>query len=386
MHLLCITLFCICNIIIYLRKATGACAQNVYTCKINMPSIAAVASIDLPYKTTQQEVKEQAYRAFSANFPQTDRLIFAFDNTGIQTRNFCKPMAYYIGDTTFEQRNNDYIATALEYSIQAIEKCLEKAQLQKQDITDILFVSTSGLATPSMDALIINKLRLNPQVRRMPLWGLGCAGGVSGMAKACDVAKANPEAVVLLVAVELCSLTLLKSDYSKSNFIGSSLFSDGIAACIIKGDNHAGERQITYFDASSKLYYDSLEVMGWEFQDTGFKVLFSKDIPTFINENVLADITEFLNKHKLQLGDIKNFIFHPGGKKVLDAYKASLPVEGDFLKNTRDIINENGNMSSVTVLYVLERFMENGFEDGFGLMAAMGPGFSSEMVLLEMKN
>jgi alkylresorcinol/alkylpyrone synthase len=351
-----------------------------------MPSISAVATIDLPHKTTQQEVKEQAQRMFSESFPQTNRLIFAFDNTEIKTRNFCKPIPYYTSDTTFEQRNNDYIATALEFSVQAIEECLVKAKLDKSEITDVIFVSTSGLATPSMDAQIINRLRLNPHVRRMPLWGLGCAGGVSGMAKANDMAKANPDAVVLLVAVELCSLTLLKNDYSKSNFIGSSLFSDGIAACIIKGDNHGKDQAVNYLTANSKLYYDSLDVMGWEFQDTGFKVLFSKDIPTFINEHVLEDITEFLTRQNLQLSDIKNFIFHPGGKKVLDAYKDALPIEGDFLKNTRTVMNENGNMSSVTVLYVLEKFLSEGFEDGLGLMLAMGPGFSSEMVLLEMKN
>lgn len=351
-----------------------------------MPSIAAVATIDLPFKTTQQEVKEQAHRMFSASFPQTDRLIFAFDNTEIKTRNFCKPIPYYTSDTTFEQRNNDYISTTLEYSVEAIERCLEKAILRKEDVTDILFVSTSGLATPSMDAQIINRMRLNSNIRRMPIWGLGCAGGVSAMAKACDVAKANPEAIVLLVSVELCSLTLLKNDYSKSNFIGSSLFSDGIAACIIKGDAYGTDASVSYFAANSKLYYDSLDVMGWEFQDSGFKVVFSKDIPTFINEHVLEDITEFLSKNNLQLSDIKNFIFHPGGKKVLDAYKEALPIEGDFLKNTRTVMNDNGNMSGVTVLYVLEKFMNEGFEDGYGLMLAMGPGFSSEMVLLMMKN
>jgi alkylresorcinol/alkylpyrone synthase len=351
-----------------------------------MPSITAVSKIELPFKISQQEVKEQAQLMFSVNFPQTNRLIFAFDNTEIKTRNFCKPLSYYISTTTFEERNLEYIKTALEYSVQAVDDVIKKSGINKQDITDILFVSTSGLATPSMDALIINKLRLNPNIRRMPLWGLGCAGGVSGMAKANAMAAANPDAVVLLVAVELCSLTLIKSDYSKSNFIGSSLFSDGIAACIIKGDNHGTGKEVTYFDACSKLYYDSLDVMGWEFQDTGFKVLFSKDIPTFINEHVLEDITLFLQKHDLELSDIKNFIFHPGGKKVLDAYADALPVEGDFLKKTREVMNDNGNMSSVTVLYVLEKFLEQGFEDGYGLMMAMGPGFSSEMVLLKMKN
>jgi len=351
-----------------------------------MPSIAAVSKIEFPYKIAQQEVKEQAQIMFSKDFPQTNRLIFAFDNTEIITRNFCKPLSFYTSNTTFEQRNNEYISTALDYSVQAIEDVVRKAGINKEDITDILFISTTGLATPSMDALIINKMRLNPHIRRMPLWGLGCAGGVSGMAKASAVAIANPDAVVLLVAVELCSLTLIKNDYSKSNFIGSSLFSDGVAACIIKGDNVNSDKSVTYFDASSKLYYDSLEVMGWEFQDTGFKVLFSKDIPTFINEHVLEDITGFLSKHNLQLSDIKNFIFHPGGKKVLDAYIDALAVGNSFLQKTREVMNDNGNMSSVTVLYVLEKFLEQGYEDGYGLMMAMGPGFSSEMVLLKMKN
>jgi alkylresorcinol/alkylpyrone synthase len=350
-----------------------------------MPHIAATSTIDLPFKVLQQDVKKQAHDLFSANFPQTDRLIFAFDNTEIVTRNFCKPISYYAEPNTFEQRNDDYIENALNYSVQAIEDCIAKAGVNREDITDLIFVSTTGLATPSIDALIINKMRLNPHVNRSPLWGLGCGGGVSGMAKANMAAIANPNAVVLLVAVELCSLTLIKSDYSKSNFIGSSLFSDGIAAVIVKGDYHtAPNHKIDYIASSSKLYYDSLDVMGWDFKDTGFKVLFSKDIPTFIHENVKEDITEFLTKHNLQLGDIKNFIFHPGGKKVLDAYTDALGVEGDFLNKTRAVMNDNGNMSSATVLYVLERFMREGFEVGYGLMMAMGPGFSSEMVLLKL--
>jgi alkylresorcinol/alkylpyrone synthase len=352
-----------------------------------MPFIAAVSKIDLPHKTIQQDVKEQARAMFSVEFPQVDRLIQAFDNTGIVTRNFVKPLSYYGETTTFKQRNDEYIKLSLQYSIEAIEAVIAKAAVDKNDITDILFVSTTGLATPSIDAMIINQMQLNQHINRTPVWGLGCAGGVSGMAKANMAAKANPDAVVLLVAVELCSLTLIKSDYSKSNFIGSSLFSDGIVACIVKGDNHQVQKQqVTFKAASSKLYYDSLEVMGWDFREDGFKVVFSKDIPTFIHENIAGDIDAFLTKQGLQLSDIKNFVFHPGGKKVLDAYTDALKVGGDFLKNTREVMNDNGNMSSVTVLYVLEKFLATGFEDGYGLMLAMGPGFSSEMVLLDMMN
>lgn len=352
-----------------------------------MPHIAAVAKIDLPDKTDQQAVKEQAQAMFSVNFPQAERLMPAFDNTGIVTRNFVKPLSYYAETTSFKQRNDEYIKLSLQYSVNAIEVVVTKAGIRKEEITDILFISTTGLATPSVDALIINQMQLNQNINRTPVWGLGCAGGVSGMAKANIAAKANPDAVVLLVAVELCSLTLIKSDYSKSNFIGSSLFSDGVVACIIKGDNHPlPKQQIRLKAAGSKLYYDSLEVMGWDFREDGFKVVFSKDIPTFIHQNISSDIEAFLAKQGLQLGDIKNFIFHPGGKKVLDAYVDALQIEGDFLKNTREVMNDYGNMSSVTVLYVLEKFLATGFADGYGLMLAMGPGFSSEMVLLDMKN
>lgn len=324
---------------------------------------------------------------FSVDFPQVDRLIQAFDNTGIVTRNFVKPLSYYGETTTFEERNDEYIKWSLYYAARAVNEVIDQSAINKADITDILFISTTGLATPSLDAQLINELRLNPHINRTPIWGLGCAGGVSGMAKANVIAKANPDAVVLLLAVEMCSLTLIKNDYSKSNFIGSSLFSDGVAACIIKGDSHVQPgRQINIQGSGSKLYYDSLEVMGWQFQDKGFKVVFSKDIPTFIHEHIRLDIEVFLQKHQLDIADIRNFIFHPGGKKVLDAYVDALPVEGDFLKNTGEIINNYGNMSSVTVLYVLEKFMAEGFEDGYGLMLAMGPGFSSEMVLLNIKN
>ncbi|QXV65159.1 type III polyketide synthase [Mucilaginibacter sp. 21P] len=352
-----------------------------------MPHIKAVSGVNLPFKVPQQDVKGQARALFAGNVEHADRLLQAFDNTGIITRNFVKPIEWYGESNTFEQRNNDYIDIALQYSIQATEQALEEAGVSKDQLTDIIFVSTTGLATPSIDALIINNMRLPEHINRLPVWGLGCAGGVAGVARAAAIAKANPDAVVLLVAVELCSLTLIKNDYSKSNFIGSSLFSDGIAACIITGDNHDKDnKQLTVKANSSKLYYDALDVMGWDFRDDGFKVVFSKDIPTIINKYIKDDIDQFLKKQGVQLSDISNFIFHPGGRKVLEAYMGALHIDEAQLANTRNVMTENGNMSSVTVLYVLERFLKQGFVDGLGLMLAMGPGFSSEMLLLDMKN
>lgn len=352
-----------------------------------MPSLAAVSKIDFPFKVDQQEVKQFAKDIFAPSFPQAERMLSAFDNTEIKTRNLCKPLDYYSSVHTFQEQNAEYIRIALEYSVNAIEACISSAQIDKDEITDIIFVSTTGLATPSLDALIINKMRLNQNISRTPIFGLGCGGGVSGFSKASILAKANPDAVVLLVAVELCSLTFLRNDFSKSNFIGASLFADGVAALIITGDNHKNKtkNEITFLATQSKLYYDTLDVMGWEFLDNGFKVLFSQDIPTIISKNIYNDVSSFLAKNQLTLSDIKNFIFHPGGKKVLTAYEEALLVEGDFLKTTREVMNDNGNMSSTTILYVLEKFFTQGFENGYGLMVSMGPGFSSEIVLLQMK-
>ena len=353
-----------------------------------MPSLAAIAKIDFPCKVSQQKVKEGAKALFSSSFPQVERMMGAFDNTEIVTRNFCKPLDYYSTIHTFQDQNAEYIRISLEYSVKVIEECISSAQIDKNEVTDIIFISTTGLSTPSLDALISNQMRLNQHINRMAIFGLGCGGGVAGYSKACILAKANPDAVVLLVAVELCSLTFLRNDFSKSNFIGSSLFADGVAACLITGDNHVNKTKnaITFMDTQSKLYYDTLDVMGWEFLDGGFKVLFSSDIPTIIANNIYTDVTLFLEKHHLKISDIKNFIFHPGGKKVLTAYEEALKADGDFLKNTREVMSENGNMSSTTILYALERFVSRGFKNGYGLMASMGPGFSCEMVLLQMQN
>lgn len=352
-----------------------------------MPSLAAVSKIEFPFKADQQEVKQLAHDLFAPSFPQVERMMSAFDNTQIKTRNLCKPLSYYTAPHTFQEQNAEYIRTSLEYSVIAIQACLSSARMRKEDITDIIFLSTTGLATPSLDALIIDKMQLNQNITRLPVFGLGCAGGVAGFSKASVLAIANRDAVVLVVAVELCSLTFLRNDYSKSNFIGSSLFADGLAACIITGDNHVNttKNAFSYIATQSKLYYNTLDIMGWEFLDSGFKVKFSQDIPTHIARNIQQDVTTFLDKHELTLADIQNFIFHPGGQKVLAAYTEALSLGEDALTKSKAVMIDNGNMSSASVLYVLERFFSEGFTDGYGLMLSLGPGFSSEMVLLQMR-
>lgn len=344
--------------------------------------------MSFPDKIQQSAVKAEVLSLFSGKIPFADRLISAFDHTEIDTRNFCRPLDYYRKPHTFQDRNREYIAIAVEYAARAADDALSQAGIARSAVTDIVVVSTTGLATPSLDALLINTMRLNADTRRLPVWGLGCAGGVAGLAKACTLAKADPSAVVLFIAVELCSLTLIKSDFSKSNFIGSSLFSDGIAALVITGDavqNPPASKTVTFLASRSRLYYDSLDVMGWDFMDDGFKVLFSKDIPSIISKYVKEEVDTFLAANGLTRGDVKNFIFHPGGKKVIDAYLEALDLPPEKLQDTIAVMKENGNMSSATVLYVLERFLTRKSGPGYGLMMAMGPGFSSEMVLLKFE-
>ncbi len=353
-----------------------------------MPEIISVSKVVLPYRPTQYELKEFARVTFSETFDGVERMLESFDNAKIDTRNFCVPLEYFKNDKTFEEKNSHYIESCLKFSIQAIEECLKKSGIKKEMITDIIFISTTGLSTPSIDAMIINEMKLDPNINRLPIWGLGCAGGVAGIAKANTIAKANPEAVVLMVAAELCTLTFLKNDHSKSNFIATGLFSDGISAVLIKGDkfDHPinSKFKIKILDSRSKLYYDSLDVMGWDILNEGFKVVFSKDIPSIVDNNVKDDIKCFLNKHGLNISDVKNFIAHPGGVKVMDAYVHALKIDPNLLRNAKEILKDYGNMSSATVLYELDKFIENGFEEGYGLMISLGPGFSSEMVLLQL--
>jgi alkylresorcinol/alkylpyrone synthase len=357
-----------------------------------MPNIISTSKIDFEYVLKQEKTKEFAKNLFAETYSNIDKLMDVFDNTTIKTRNLSVPVDFFDSDKTFKFKNDIFIKTALEKSIESINICLDKAKIKKEDITDIIFISTTGLATPSLDALIINKMHLNPYINRLPIWGLGCAGGVSGIAKADIFARANPNAVVLVVAVELCSLTFIRNDLSKSNFIATSLFSDGIASCIVTGDNSGQsyntdrKKNVQIISSQSRLYYDALDVMGWTFMDNGFKVLFSKDIPTIVNQNVKKDIEIFLTANNLSIPDIKNFIFHPGGAKVIKAYEEALNINGKSLDYTKSILEHYGNMSSVTVLYVLDKFLEDGFEDGYGLLLSLGPGFSSEMVLISMSN
>lgn len=353
-----------------------------------MPQLISVKTADLPYKVNQSDLKNFVNEMFSAKFKDTEKLLDVFENTQIKTRNLCVPIEYFYEKHDWQSKNDTFISKSEEILTKLINEVLSDAEIPAKNITDIFFISSTGISTPTLDARLINKVGINEHVNRYPLWGLGCAGGVSGLAKAFTTAKANPDAVIVVAAIELCSLTFIKDDISKSNFIATSLFSDGAAVCVLTGDNIKSNksRKINYESSLSKIYPDSLDVMGWEIINEGLKVVFSRDIPEIVKNNVANDLNYFLKRNNISLSDVKNFIIHPGGVKVIQAYIDSLNIPEEELKFTKEVMIDYGNMSSVTVLYVLNKFLNEGFKDGYGVMLSLGPGFSSEMILLNMKN
>lgn len=359
-----------------------------------MPKIASVGTYKPPYSLPQSNIEQLTKELFQDKIPRLDRLLRVFANGQIESRNFCVPSDWYREPHTFEDRNDLYIKLAVDYSVEVIKKCLDNrafldTPISTEEIDAIIFVSTTGFSTPSIDARVMNVLPFSDRTVRMPIWGLGCAGGAGGVSRAYDYCKAHPKAKVLVVCVELCSLTFQKDDYTKSNLVGTSLFADGAACILVCGDQvelQQDKPMPHIHGTASKWMPDSEDVMGWNIRNSGLHVVFAKSIPTIISKWLGPFIHDFLGEHDLTAEQIDNFVAHPGGKKVLAAYEKALNLRDGQTDVSRDILRVNGNMSSPTVLYVLEQFMlKENKPDTYGLLVALGPGFSGEAVLIEWR-
>jgi len=359
-----------------------------------MPKVISIATAEPKTIVGQEEVKEFARGIFSQRRDDVGRLLNVFNNTSILSRHFTEARSWYGMDHGFAERNELYIRNAVELSEECSIKCLNEAGMEPADIHHVIFVSSTGLSTPSIDARLFNTLSrknssgtFNEHVKRTPIWGLGCAGGAAGLSRALEYTNAMPAHAVLLIAIELCGLTFQKDDYSKNNLVGTSLFSDGTAASIIVGDQHSKFEQpgVSLLNSLSTIFDNSLDVMGWDVKDNGLKVIFSKDIPTIVCNCLRQNIEELAKDNGINLSDIKHFVVHPGGPKVMDAYEQSLSLQDGALRFSREVLSKHGNMSSPTVLYVLKGFIERGEykPNEYGLISALGPGFSSELVLFK---
>jgi len=351
-----------------------------------MPKIAGVFTAVPEHTLYQTDVKQFARYVFNSQ-ENIDTLLTVFDNAQIEKRHFVVDLDWFAEPHNFTEVNDLYIEEALTLSERVVCGLADQVGISTKEFDAIIFISTTGLSTPSIDARLFNRIALNNHIVRMPMWGLGCAGGAAGIARAFDYATAHPKAKVLVVSVELCGLAF-KDRVTKSNIISTALFADGAAACLITGNevelNAAGP---AILGSLSTIYDDTLDVMGWHISEQGLEVVLSKDIPSIVTTLVKENISELLERYHLTFSDITHYVTHPGGRKVLEGYKHGIGVTDQDLRHSLNVLREFGNMSSATVFFILERFMKEVQEGNkeYGLLSALGPGFSSELVLLQWK-
>jgi len=304
-------------------------------------------------------------------------------NVGVDGRYLALPMESYPPLDTWGKANRVWIETAEELGSQAICRALTRAGLGVHDIGALFFVSITGISSPSIDARLVNRMGLSPNIRRVPIFGLGCVGGAAGIARAADYVRAYPDQVALLLSVELCSLTWQRDDLSMANLISSALFGDGAAAVLIAGAERSmpGPRIVA---TRSSFYPDTQEVMGWDVSEKGFRIVLSPEVPAVVREHLGRDADAFLEDQGLTRADIGCWILHTGGPRVLEATQDALGLDRAALAASWDCLRATGNLSSASVLFVLEEvMMRRRPEPGaWSVLAAMGPGFCSELVLL----
>jgi len=310
--------------------------------------------------------------------PEVLRLLSVFDNTGIETRYSCVPIDWYTRAHGWKERTELYLQNSVDLLEKVTLACLEQTGLHKDQIDAIVVASTTGIATPSLDALLIERMGLRRDIVRLPIFGFGCAGGVLGLSRASDLARAIPGARVLFLVVELCALTFRKDDVSKSNIVAAALFGDGAAGAIVSssGDGPALGASGSY------TWPQSLDIMGWEVEEDGLKARFAQSIPSLVASDFRAVANGFLKTNDIALDSIDGFACHPGGAKVLDALEDSLDLPRGGLEDSREVLRDYGNMSAVTALFVLHRMRARGIA-GTTLMSALGPGFSAAFLMLE---
>jgi alkylresorcinol/alkylpyrone synthase len=345
------------------------------------PRILSVGTALPEHHLTQADVRTLVKSLFSAELRDVDRLLAVFDNGHIQARYVSAPLEWFQTNHTWQERNEIYLRVALDLSERAAKIALERSGLGASEIGGIFFVSTSGLATPSLDSWLIKRLNLSRHTVRVPIWGLGCAGGAAGLNRASEFVRATGKPA-LLVAAELCSLTFQANDISRPNLIATSLFADGAAAVILAPDGKSNGPSIV--GGSSTLWDDTEDVMGWNVTNTGLQVTLSKSVPNVVEKHIRKDVELACANHGLSLGQLKHFVIHPGGEKVMEAFRSALELPASAMNDARDILEHHGNMSSPTVLFALERFLQRwpDLPSGeHGLLTAMGPGFSAEHVI-----
>lgn len=340
--------------------------------------LLALATALPPHRFTQEEARRAAAETLADNRPELERLLPLFGNAGVAQRWSARPLAWHAAAPTFAVRNAAFLEAADELLLSAGRRALARAGLDAADVDHVVAVSSTGIATPGLEARLAERLRLRADAVRTPIFGLGCGGGVMGLGRAAALARAEPGCRVLLLVVELCTLALRLGDRSPANLVACALFGDGAGAAVISTDGVGPALVAT----GEHRWPDTLDVMGWRIEDDGLGVLFSVRVPEIVRERMGAATAAFLARHALGIGEIERWISHPGGAKVIQALEQALDLPAYALDDARAVLRDCGNMSAASVLFVLDRALA---APGWrrGLMTAMGPGFSAAFALLQ---
>ena len=345
--------------------------------------IASAASA-LPKNYYPQEVLSAAMsRYWSNKLDEPRKMELLHSRMGVDGRYLVLPLQRYETLAPWRESNDVWIAAAQDLGEQAIGCALARAGLPAERLGAFIFVSVTGIASPSIDARLINRMGLPTNIRRVPIFGLGCVAGAAGIARAADYVRAYPDQAAVLLSVELCSLTIQREDLSVANLISAGLFGDGAAAVVVAG-SECGLAGPEIVDTRSVFYPGTEPVMGWDITDTGFRIVLTKDVPEMVRLHLAEDLDQFLGDHDLTRADIGSWLLHTGGPKILEATEEALGLHDGELQVSWDCLRRTGNLSSASVLMVLEEVMmhRRPAPGTLGILAAMGPGFCSEMVLL----
>jgi alkylresorcinol/alkylpyrone synthase len=346
--------------------------------------IASSASAFPKYYYSQKFLLEQLQQYWGERLENPKLLERLHRHVTVEGRHLALPTEDYYGLHTWGQANDAWIKVAKELGEQALCKALHNAGLEPGDLGALFFTSVTGICSPSIDALLINQMGLPHNIRRVPIFGLGCVAGAAGISRAADYVRAYPSQTAALVSVELCSLTLQREDLTVANLISSGLFADGSAATIVTGDERPSDGP-TILATRSVFYPDTEEMMGWNISEKGFRIVLSVEVPNLIRKNLGRDVDSFLADNGYQRSDLHSWVLHTGGPKILEATAEALDLHDGELDASWDCLRKVGNLSSASVLVVLEDVMRKRRpEPGtLGLLAAMGPGFCSELILLQ---
>lgn len=326
----------------------------------------------------QSDVAAAAGDIFGPRFREFDRMAKVFDSAGIHKRHAARPIDWFRQPRSWPERTAVYLEVASALFVSAARQALDEAGLLPTDIDTVVTVSSTGIATPSIEARVSGTLGFRPDIERVPVFGLGCAGGVSGFTIGARLAQARPGTNVLVVAVELCTLAFRLDEMTKANVVATALFGDGAAACILR----AGEGGLATVEvAGQHTWPDTLDIMGWSVDPEGFGVIFDRSIPPFAEAEMGPAVDGILQRNGLTRSQVDRFICHPGGAKVVEALEHALDLGQGALDVERDVLRDYGNMSAPTVLFVLDRIRRKGLPSR-AVLAAMGPGFSVSCVSL----